>query len=129
MRENFRKLYPDAMEHLPHLRFIEPLNPNTEKFAYPAEPYVFICDVVVRSEDYIDISKEMAKGITQAEWDAMAELRDAIAKDEGIGWYAVHNGDLELAKQEREAWDEEDGVEESNGVAHRIEVQDSLFCF
>ncbi|KAL8988168.1 MAG: hypothetical protein Q9177_002713, partial [Variospora cf. flavescens] len=127
MRENFRKLYPDAMEHLPHLRFIEPLNPNTEKFAYPAEPYVFICDVVVRSEDYIDISKEMAKGITQAEWDAMAELRDAIAKDEGIGWYAVHNGDLELAKQEREAWDEEDGVEESNGVAHRTELSTLTF--
>ncbi|KAL8645777.1 MAG: hypothetical protein Q9210_006522, partial [Variospora velana] len=126
MRENFSKLYPDAMEHLPHLRFIEPLNPNTEKFAYPAEPYVFICDVVVRSEDYIDITKEMAKGITQAEWDAMAELRDAIAKDEGIGWYAVHNGDLELAKQEREAWDEEDGVEETNGVAHRIEEEQKM---
>ncbi|KAL9009860.1 MAG: hypothetical protein Q9173_005150 [Seirophora scorigena] len=123
MRENFKELYPGAMEHLPHLRFIEPLNPNAEKFAYPAEPYVFICDVVVRSEDYIDITKEMANGIPQLVWDAMAELRDAIAKDEGIGWYAVHNGDLELAKQEREARDEEDAGEEHDDEADRIQEE------
>ncbi|KAL9048432.1 MAG: hypothetical protein Q9206_006037 [Seirophora lacunosa] len=126
MRENFKELYPGAMKHLPHLRFIEPLNPNAEKFAYPAEPHVFICDVVVRSEDYIDITKEMANGIPQVVWDAMAELRDAIAKDEGIGWYAVHNGDLELAKQEREARDEEDAGEEHDDEADRIQEERNI---
>lgn len=122
MRENFRELYPNAMQNLPHLRFIEPFNPNTEKFAYPSEPYVFVCDYVVRSGDHIDITKEMAKGITQAEWDAMAELRDAIAKDEGIGWYAVHNGDLDLAKHERELSREENGSKKSDEAAERIEA-------
>ncbi|KAL8709429.1 MAG: hypothetical protein Q9220_005812 [cf. Caloplaca sp. 1 TL-2023] len=101
MNENFQELYPGPMANLPPLRFIEPLNPNNEKFKYPSEPYVFVADVVVQSEDYIDVTEAMNKGIRAAQWDAMADLRDQIAKGEKIGWFVVHNGDRELAQQER----------------------------
>lgn len=126
MRESFTELYPGPMALLPHLRFIEPLNPNDEKFKYPSEPYVFVCDYVVRSEDYIDVTACMAQGISQAAWDAMARLRDEVAKDERIGWYAVHNGDLELAQEERNRMklqQAHEGAEVTDEVAQRLEVR------
>lgn len=122
MRANFKLLYPGPMAELPHLRFIEPLNPHKEKFAYPSEPYVFVCDFVVRSEEYIDVAAEMARGVTPAQWHAMMDLRNEVAKVAKIGWFAVHNGDLEVAKQERRVELEHDGGAEVDEVAERIEV-------
>ncbi|KAI4200341.1 MAG: hypothetical protein LQ350_003989 [Teloschistes chrysophthalmus] len=102
MNENFRDLYPGPMAKLPPLRFIEPLNANNEKFKYPSEPYAFVVDAVVQSEDWIDVTDAMNKAhIPASQWDAMADLRDIIARGEKIGWFVVHNGDRELAKQER----------------------------
>ncbi|KAL8663083.1 MAG: hypothetical protein Q9202_004120 [Teloschistes flavicans] len=102
MNENFCELYPGPMAKLPPLRFIEPLNANNEKFNYPSEPFAFVADAVVQSEDWIDVTHAMNKAhIPAAQWDAMADLRDLIAKGEKIGWFVVHNGDRELAKQER----------------------------
>ncbi|KAL8999405.1 MAG: hypothetical protein Q9169_001719 [Polycauliona sp. 2 TL-2023] len=107
MNENFQKLYPGPMANLPPLRFIEPLNPNTEKFKYPSELFAYVADVVVQSEDVIDVTEAMNKGIRAAQWDAMADLRDTIAKGEKIGWFVVHNGDRHLAQQERLKKDED----------------------
>ncbi|KAL8842910.1 MAG: hypothetical protein Q9170_000314 [Blastenia crenularia] len=125
MNEKFRKLYPDPMRILPTLRFIEPLNPNNEKFKYPSEPYVFVADVVVQSEDIIDVTKAMSISIRPAQWEALAELRDYIAPKEKIGWYVVHNGDLEIAEQER-LMKEENGVEVHDDPAHRIEEEEVI---
>ncbi|KAL8859628.1 MAG: hypothetical protein Q9178_004027 [Gyalolechia marmorata] len=123
MDENFRELYPGPMAHLPPLRFIEPLNPNTEKFKYPSEPYAYVADVVVQSEDVIDVTEVMNKGIRAAQWDAMADLRDIIAKGEKIGWFVVHNGDRHLAQQERLRKDEE-GVNGMEDEANAVEKSD-----
>lgn len=121
MNEKFGKLYPGPMANLPALRFIEPLNPNTEKFKYPSEPYVFVADVVVQSEDFIDVTQAMSIPIRPAQWESLAELRDHIAPDEKIGWFVVHNGDLEVAEQER-LMKEENGLEVDNDPADRIKV-------
>ncbi|KAL8927801.1 MAG: hypothetical protein Q9208_002217 [Pyrenodesmia sp. 3 TL-2023] len=123
MRESFKQLYPGPMAELPHLRFIEPLNPNTEKYACPSEPYVFVCDFIVRSEEYIDVTAEMARGITPTQWHAMTDLRNEVAKVAKVGWYAVHNGDLEVAKQERRLELEQDGGAEVDEVVDRTEVE------
>lgn len=123
MKKSFEELFPGPMAKLSHLRFIEPLNPNNEKHAHPAEAYVFVCDFVVRREDSIDVQVEMAKGVSPTVWEAMAGLRDTIAEGAKIGWYAVHNGDLDLAKQEREGRKEENGDEEMDEASHRIEVR------
>ncbi|KAL8870986.1 MAG: hypothetical protein Q9174_003087 [Haloplaca sp. 1 TL-2023] len=119
MNDNFRDLYPNIMDKLPGLRFIEPLNPNTEKFKYPSEPFVFVADVVVQSEDYIDVVEAMNRGVRAHQWDAMADLRDQIAKEEKIAWYVVHNGDRQLAKQERLK-------KEQNGETSTVEDPDAV---
>lgn len=121
MNEKFAKLYPGPMANLPALRFIEPLNPNNEKFKYPSEPYVFVSDVVVQSEDFIDVTQAMSIPIRPAQWESLAELRDQIAPDEKIGWFVVHNGDLEIAEQER-VMKEENGIEVDDDPAERIKV-------
>lgn len=122
MNENFRELYPGPMANLPPLRFIEPLNPNNEKFKYPSEPYAYVADVVVQSEDVIDVTEVMNTGIRAAQWDAMADLRDMIAKGEKIGWFVVHNGDRQLAQQERLRKDE-NGLKGTDDEAHTAAVQ------
>ena len=121
MNENLKKLHSGPMKNLPPLRFIEPLNPNNEKFKYPSEPYVFVADVVVQSEDWIDVTDAMKTPIRPSQWEALAELRDHLAPKEKIGWYVVHNGDLEIAEQER-LMKAENGVEVNGDPAARIEV-------
>ncbi|KAL9598658.1 MAG: hypothetical protein Q9179_003837 [Wetmoreana sp. 5 TL-2023] len=126
MNENFRDLYPEPMANLPPLRFIEPLNPNNEKFKYPSEPYAFVADVVMQSEDYIDVTKTMNQcQIPAAQWDAMADLRDILAKGEKIGWFVVHNGDRELAKQER-LEKEEHGVRCTDNEEDAVEEKEAI---
>ncbi|KAL8677437.1 MAG: hypothetical protein Q9186_006145 [Xanthomendoza sp. 1 TL-2023] len=127
MNENFREIYPGPMANLPPLRFIEPLNPNNEKFKYPSEPYVYVADVVVQSEDVIDVTEAMNTGIRAAQWDAMADLRDIIAKGEKIGWFVVHNGDRQLAQQERLRKDE-NGDDETDEEANVIAVHFEHLC-
>ncbi|KAL8942801.1 MAG: hypothetical protein Q9211_001230 [Gyalolechia sp. 1 TL-2023] len=119
MNAKFKKLYPGPMANLPALRFIEPLNPNTEKFKYPAEPYVFVADVVVQSEDFIDVNLAMSVPIRPAQWESLAQLRDHIAADEKIGWFVVHNGDLDIAEQERLR-------KEGNGIDERIKDEEAM---
>ena len=69
----------------------------------------------------MDVGAAMGRGggIGGETWDAMADLRDEIAKDEIVGWFAVWNGDVErrdLGEEgddaEEEDEDEEGGVEE-----------------
>ncbi|KAL8779797.1 MAG: hypothetical protein Q9213_006782, partial [Squamulea squamosa] len=129
MNENFRELYPGPMANLPPLRFIEPLNLNNEKFKYPSEPYAYVADVVVQSEDVIDVTEVMNKGIRAAQWDAMADLRDIIAKGEKIGWFVVHNGDRDLAQQERLRKDENGakGAESEVIEAEEAEASESKY--
>ena len=41
-------------------------------------------------------------------WDALAELRDKLAKDEKIGWWVVYNGDPERAFDDVDSEEEDD---------------------
>ncbi|KAL9599404.1 MAG: hypothetical protein Q9219_003841 [cf. Caloplaca sp. 3 TL-2023] len=125
MNEVFRKLYPGPMADLFPLRFIEPLNPNNEKFKYPSEPYVFVSDVVVQSEDFIDVTQAMSISIRPAQWEALAELRDQIAPKQKIGWYVVHNGDPAVAQQER-LGKAENGIDVNNGPTRRLEEEAAI---
>ncbi|KAL8718809.1 MAG: hypothetical protein Q9225_004093, partial [Loekoesia sp. 1 TL-2023] len=120
MNQKFEELHPAAMANLPPLRFIEPLNPNSEKFNYPSEPYVFVADVVVQSEDFIDVTQTMGAHIPRTQLEALTELRDRIAPGKKIGWYVVHNGDPEIAEQERLV-EEDDGNEVNDDAADRVE--------
>ena len=43
----------------------------------------------------VDVKKIMDLGVRSETWDAMADLRDEVAKGEMLGWWVVWNGDPE----------------------------------
>ncbi|KAL9045899.1 MAG: hypothetical protein Q9214_001138 [Letrouitia sp. 1 TL-2023] len=109
LNENFNKLFPQIMNNLPVLQFIEPYDPTDETSAALTQPYCFVSDLVERSEAYLDVTSVMNKGVKAAQWDALADLRDKLAPGEKIGWYVVHNGDEDRVKSMRDGKGEEDG--------------------
>ncbi|KAL9608650.1 MAG: hypothetical protein Q9167_006534 [Letrouitia subvulpina] len=109
LNENFNKLFPQIMNNLPALQFIEPYDPTDETSAATTQPYCFVSDLVERSEAYLDVTAVMNKGVKAVQWDALADLRDKLAPGEKIGWYVVHNGDEERAMSMRAGKGEEDG--------------------
>ena len=71
----------------------------------------------------IDIGEAMGRGrgLGGEAWDAMADLRDEISKEEAVGWFAVWNGDVERRDLggDEEGWGVggEEGVEnERRGI-------------
>jgi hypothetical protein len=59
------------------------------------QPFNSPPDIRALSANIHDITTDNA--IPPDAWDALAELRDALAKDEKIGWWVVYNGDPERA--------------------------------
>ena len=60
-------------------------------------------------------------------WDAMAELRDKLAKEETIGWWVIYNGDPERAfdptddeEEEEESEEEEEAAQAGDGVSEGV---------
>lgn len=70
------KLWPDIMNRLPNLQFIEqhdPENPATH-------PFAFVADVVVKSNAHVDIDKTREQGPKPAAWEAFMDLKEALHK-------------------------------------------------
>lgn len=91
--ENFKKLYPEMMAHLPALRFIEQYDPND--LVTKSQPYAYICDQVHEVQLGVDIDEVRGQGVANDAWAAMADLRDKIAAGEKVAWFVVVNGDVE----------------------------------
>lgn len=93
MLENFQKLYPEQMENLPELRFIEQYDPDDLKVK--SQPYAYVADFVQEVSLGADIDEVRGRGVDSATWEAITELRDKLAKDEKLAWYVVVCGDTE----------------------------------
>lgn len=95
MLENFQQLFPDAMQHLPMLRFIEQYDPNDTSSNATSQPYAYVADIVEEIKLGIDVEDVRGKGVNNNQWTAMMELRDKLAPEGKVGWYVVVCGDEE----------------------------------
>lgn len=108
MLENFNSLYPESMEHLQHLRFVEQYDPNDTTAGSGSQPYAYVADVVEEIKLGVDIDDIRGKGVPNDQWASLMELRDKLAPEEKVAWYIVVCGDeerwapttAELAQQE-----------------------------
>ncbi|CZT14641.1 uncharacterized protein RCC_00613 [Ramularia collo-cygni] len=95
MLANFHQLFPDAMQHLPMLRFIEQYDPNDTSSSAASQPYAYVADIVEEVKLGIDVEDVRGKGVNNDQWSAMMELRDRLAPEGKVGWYVVVCGDEE----------------------------------
>ncbi|GAB7352285.1 hypothetical protein MBLNU459_g2744t1 [Dothideomycetes sp. NU459] len=93
--ENFEELWPDAMSHLPNLRFIEQYDPNDLRASAASQPFAYVADVVEEVTLGLDVDEVRGKGVGNEQWGALMEIRDKLAPDEKVGWYVVVCGDEE----------------------------------
>ncbi|EED22306.1 conserved hypothetical protein [Talaromyces stipitatus ATCC 10500] len=99
-----RKNHPDAVKHLPNLQLIEQYDPLDMTDAAVSQPYAFVADNVTVLPDTARPVQGLSMNIDQRPLDdvilsdahtALAEIRDAIAPGQKIGWWIVYNGDPE----------------------------------
>lgn len=95
MLDNFNELYPESMEHLPHLRFVEQYDPNDTTAGSGSQPYAYVADVVEEVKLGVDVDEIRGKGVPNDQWASMMELRDKLAPEEKVAWYIVVCGDEE----------------------------------
>ncbi|KAJ9621576.1 hypothetical protein H2203_007063 [Taxawa tesnikishii (nom. ined.)] len=95
LRRNFEELYPDVMEHLQQLRFVEQYDPNDTSPGAGSQPYAYVADVVEEVKLGVDVEEVRGKGVANEQWSSMMELRDKLAPDEKVGWFVVVCGDEE----------------------------------
>jgi hypothetical protein len=91
--KNFNRLYPESMDHLKELRFVEQYDP--EELDVSSQPYAYVADICQEIKLGLDIDDFRGKGVASDQWQAMLELRDRIAPEERVGWYVVVCGDEE----------------------------------
>ncbi|KAF2218462.1 hypothetical protein BDZ85DRAFT_93303 [Elsinoe ampelina] len=106
--ENFTELYPQLMEHLPNLRFVEQYDPNDFGPNAGSQPYAYIADVCHEIKLGIDVDEVRGKGVSNEQWAALLELRDKLAHEEKVGWFIVVCGDEERLAPEVEEEEEEE---------------------
>lgn len=95
MLKNFNELYPDSMEHLNNLRFVEQYDPDDTTPGAGSQPYAYVADVCEEVKLGVDIDEVRGKGVPNDQWAAMMELRDKLAPEEKVAWYVVVCGDEE----------------------------------
>jgi hypothetical protein len=95
MLDNFHQLYPDCMEHLKHLRFVEQYDPNDTSAGSGSQPYAYVADVVEEVKLGVDVDEIRGKGVPNDQWGSIMELRDQLAPEEKVAWYIVVCGDEE----------------------------------
>lgn len=93
--KNFNSLYPDCMEHLNQLRFIEQHDPSDLSAAAASQPYAYVADTVEEIKLGVEVEEIRGRGVNNEQWSAMMELRDKLAPDEKVGWFIVVCGDVE----------------------------------
>lgn len=95
LTKNFNDLFPDAMEHLPQLRFLEQYDPEDISANAASQPYAYVADVVEEVKLGIDVDEVRSRGVGNEQWAALLELRDKLAPEEKVAWYVVVCGDEE----------------------------------
>ncbi|KAF4549015.1 Hypothetical protein D9617_24g017290 [Elsinoe fawcettii] len=115
--ENFTELYPQLMDNLPNLRFVEQYDPDDIGPNAGSQPYAYIADVCHEIKLGIDVDEMRGKGVSNEQWAALLELRDKLAHEEKVGWFIVVCGD-----EERLAPEEEDEEEEEESALPQIPV-------
>ena len=120
--ENFHRLYPEIMEHLPSLRFIEQYDP--EDLETKSHPYAYVCDQVHEVKLGLDVDEVRGKGVSNEAWSALVDLRDKIAAGEKTGWFVVVNGDVERWAPPMD--DEEDDYQDGSQTSHASQVSSIL---
>lgn len=95
MLDNFRQLYPDSMEHLGSLRFVEQYDPTDTAPGAGSQPFAYVADVCEEVKLGVEIDEVRGKGVPNDQWAAMMELRDKLAPEEKVSWYCVVCGDEE----------------------------------
>jgi hypothetical protein len=95
MLDNFNRLYPDSMEHLQQLRFVEQYDPDDTTAGSGSQPYAYVADVVEEVKLGVDVDEIRGKGVPNDQWASIMELRDQLAPDEKVAWYIVVCGDEE----------------------------------
>lgn len=109
--QNFNNLYPECMEHLHQLRFIEQHDPSDLSAAAASQPYAYVADTVEEIKLGVEVEEIRGRGVNNDQWSAMMELRDKLAPDEKVGWFIVVCGDVE-----RLAPPSSSGAGNTNGV-------------
>lgn len=111
--ENFEELYPDQMQHLSDLRFIEQHDPDDLSPSAGSQPYAYVADFVQDIKLGLDVDDVRGKGLSNEQWSSILELRDKLAPAEKVGWYIVVCGDVERNFN---------GVEEEESEEEVVEV-------
>ncbi|KAK5168705.1 uncharacterized protein LTR77_006014 [Saxophila tyrrhenica] len=95
--KNFNQLYPECMEHLTRMRFVEQYDPNDSSASATSQPFAYVADMVEEVKLGVDIDEIRGRGLNNDQWTAIMELRDKLAPEEKVGWYIVVCGDEERA--------------------------------
>jgi hypothetical protein len=99
-----KKNHPVATGHLPDLQLIEQYDPLDTTDAAVSQPYAFVADRVTILPEHtrpihgLSVSidqRQLDDTISPEARDSLAEIRDAIAPGQQIGWWIVYNGDPE----------------------------------
>lgn len=95
LKASMIKMFPDIMARVPNLQFIEQHDPE----APAIQTFAFVADVVVQSNQHIDIDMARKCGPKPAAWDAFMDLKAGLYEfaknfqpnlpEFTIGWY-VH---------------------------------------
>lgn len=91
--KNFNDLYPECMQYLNRLRFIEQHDPNDTSASGVSQPYAYVADMAEEIKLGVEIDEVRGRGLNSDQWAAIMDLRDKLAPDEKVGWYVVVCGD------------------------------------
>lgn len=91
--DNFNEEYPECMEHLPNLRFVEQYDPSDTSSEARSQPYAYVADVCEEISLSVDVDEIRGKGVPSDQWAMIMELRDKLAPGENVAWYVVVCGD------------------------------------
>ncbi|KAK5137994.1 hypothetical protein LTR08_005791 [Meristemomyces frigidus] len=92
---NLNELFPEAMEYLGRLRFIEQYDPSDLSAGAASQPYAYVADRCEEVKLSVAVNDVVNRGINNEQWAGMMELRDKLAPEEEVGWYVVVCGDEE----------------------------------
>lgn len=93
--KNFNELYPEHMEHLGRLRFVEQYDPNDTSPGAASQPFAYVADVVHEVKLGVSMEEATTGSVSEHQWIALSELRDKLAPEEKVTWYVVVCGDEE----------------------------------
>lgn len=95
MLEDFIESFPEQMEHLPRLRFVEQYDPDD--YTNKSEEYAFVASMAQEVKLSIDIHDFMKQHEpTEGELQALVELKSSlqVPPEVELGWYLVVCSDL-----------------------------------